>query len=131
MFLPSLDPTLLATTFVIYICMYVYICERIHVHKHTPARLHTSIAGMIQQKRKEKKREWKTKKEREREGEREVEGGGRRVGENKRQDEPRARKSSWIRVGAAGAAGCCLSAGGSELEKNLISGERIQTGGRR
>lgn len=111
--------------------MYVYICERIHVHKHTPARLHTSIAGMIQQKRKEKKREWKTKKEREREGEREVEGGGRRVGENKRQDEPRARKSSWIRVGAAGAAGCCLSAGGSELEKNLISGERIQTGGRR
>lgn len=53
-----------------------------------------------------------------------------RVGENKRQDEPRARKSSWIRVGAAGAAGW-LAAGGSELEKNLISGERIQTAGRR
>lgn len=69
------------------------------------------------------------KKERERERE-EAERGGWGVGENKRQDEPRARKSSWIRVGAAGAAGW-LSAGGSELEKNLISGERIQTAGRR
>lgn len=36
--------------------------------------------------------------------ERELERRGRVVGRNKRQDEPRARKSSWIRVGAAAAA---------------------------
>lgn len=54
------------------------------------------------------------------------------VGENKRQDEPRARKSSRIRAEAAvgaSAAGSLPEVQGPE--KNLISDERIQTAGRR
>ena len=90
-----------------------------HAHDHARRR---SVA--LEQKRKDEKtgrrREERARKTR----------GPKRVGENKRQDEPRARKSSWIRVGVELLAGwLALAAGGSELEKNLISGERIQTAG--